>query len=81
MLQENAVLPGISTERRLTPRQLQVIELLANGLNLAEAAYRLGIARCTAKQHVENARERMGGLTRQQLILRLALEGAICVTA
>ncbi len=82
MLLENATIPGLEVPpRACTPRQLQVLELLANGCNLAQAAYRLGISRSTAKTHLNNARERMGGLTRQQLLLRLALQRVIHVTA
>lgn len=65
----------------LTPRQLQVLELLANGMTAAQAGYCLGITEGTVKTHLLNARERQGGITRQQLILRLVLTGLIQVKA
>lgn len=82
MIMEAATLPGLEiAPRPCTPRQLQVLELLANGCTLAQAAYRLGISLSTAKTHLNNARERMGGITRQQLLLKLALARVIQVNA
>lgn len=78
-LRAHAVSLPMMPPRAPTPRQLDVLRLLADGLTLAEAAYRLGITRLTAKSHLANARERMGGLTRTQLLLWLEREGLIQV--
>lgn len=45
---------------RLTPRQLEVLELRAQGCSVGEAAAALGLSENTAGKHCENAFRRLG---------------------
>ena len=54
-------------EVRLTPRELQVIELIGEGLSNKEIAVRLGIATHTVKSHVRNVMEKLELHTRLQI--------------
>ena len=64
----------------LTPRQRQIVTLLAQGATDAEIATTLGISRSTAHKHVQNARRRLRARTRSQLVAamqeRVAVAGA-----
>jgi DNA-binding CsgD family transcriptional regulator len=63
--------------QELTPREREVITLLALGLSGAEIAERLVLSPETVRIHVRNARQRLGARTRAHAIA-LALEsGAI----
>lgn len=53
---------------RLTPRQRQIVELIARGARDAEIAQLLGITRSTAHKHVQNARRRLNAKTRSELV-------------
>jgi DNA-binding NarL/FixJ family response regulator len=52
---------------RLTPRELEVIELITEGLSNKEIAQRLGIAAHTVKSHVRNVMEKLALHTRLQI--------------
>ena len=52
----------------LTPRQRQIVTLLAQGATDGEIATTLGISRSTAHKHVQNARRRLRARTRSQLV-------------
>jgi DNA-binding NarL/FixJ family response regulator len=52
---------------RLTPRELQVIELIGEGLSNKEIAQRLNIAAHTVKSHVRNVMEKLALHTRLQI--------------
>ncbi|MDB4905956.1 MAG: hypothetical protein JWO05_740 [Gemmatimonadetes bacterium] len=52
---------------RMTPRELQVIELIGEGLSNKEIAIRLGIATHTVKSHVRNVMEKLELHTRLQI--------------
>jgi DNA-binding NarL/FixJ family response regulator len=54
----------------LTPRQRQIVELIAQGATDAEIAELLGISRSTAHKHVQNARRKANARTRSQLVAR-----------
>ena len=43
----------------LSPREREVVELLADGLSNREIADRLGVSVVTVKTHVANAREKL----------------------
>lgn len=47
-------------EGRLTRREREILELMADGLTNAEIAERLGIAEHTVRNHVSNAYEKIG---------------------
>ncbi|HEY6202142.1 MAG TPA: LuxR C-terminal-related transcriptional regulator [Candidatus Limnocylindria bacterium] len=52
----------------LTPRQRQIVTLIAQGATDAEIASLLHISRSTAHKHVQNARRRLHAKTRSQLV-------------
>jgi DNA-binding NarL/FixJ family response regulator len=69
---------GSTSERtqRLTQRELDVLELLAEGLQHEEIGRRLGISAETVRTHLRKASERLGAATRTQAVataLRLGL--------
>jgi DNA-binding CsgD family transcriptional regulator len=63
-------------EGRLSPRELEVTELLARGLSGEQIAERLYLSPETVRTHIRNAMERMNAHTRAQLVA-LALEGGL----
>ncbi|HET6763065.1 MAG TPA: response regulator transcription factor [Longimicrobiaceae bacterium] len=52
---------------RMTPREREVIDLIADGLSNKEIAGRLGIATHTVKSHVRNVMEKLALHTRLQI--------------
>ena len=62
---------------RLTPREREVITLLALGLTSGEVAERLVISPETVRIHVRNARRRLGARTRAQAIAIALRSGQI----
>jgi DNA-binding NarL/FixJ family response regulator len=52
----------------LTPRQRQIVTLIAQGATDAEIALLLNISQSTAHKHVQNARRRLHAKTRSQLV-------------
>jgi DNA-binding NarL/FixJ family response regulator len=52
---------------RMTPRELQVIELIGEGLSNKEISQRLNIAAHTVKSHVRNVMEKLALHTRLQI--------------
>ena len=66
-LAQAAPLDDCSAEA-LTPRQRQIVTLIAQGATDAEIAVLLQISRSTAHKHVQNARRRLNAKTRSQLV-------------
>jgi DNA-binding NarL/FixJ family response regulator len=67
--------PLASTEQeglaeRLTPRELDVLEMLAEGLSNKMIAYRLSISEHTAKFHVNSILAKLGAGTRTEAVMR-----------
>jgi DNA-binding NarL/FixJ family response regulator len=60
--------PGAETSIALTPRQLQIVDLIAQGATDREIATRLRISESTAHKHVQNALRRSKTKTRSQLV-------------
>jgi two-component system, NarL family, response regulator DegU len=58
---------GLMASVRMTKREREVIELIAEGLSNKEIAQRLNIATYTAKSHVHNILEKLALHTRLQL--------------
>jgi LuxR family maltose regulon positive regulatory protein len=60
------------TRTPLTPREEEVLGLLATGLSNAEIAQRLFISRSTAKVHVQHILKKLGAKTRLQAAMHAA---------
>ena len=63
--------------RLLTPRELEIVRLAAEGLRNREIAERLTITEGTVKIHLHNIYEKLGVTGRPQLILYATREGLI----
>jgi DNA-binding NarL/FixJ family response regulator len=62
--------PAVAAE--LTPRELEILQLLAGGLTAREAAAILGISNRTAEGHVGEILRRLGARNRAEAVRRLA---------
>ena len=65
---------AVAEARRLTPREREVMELLAQGKSLSGVAHELIIAEGTAKAHTRHIYEKLGINTRQELLDLLMTE-------
>jgi DNA-binding CsgD family transcriptional regulator len=54
----------------LTPRQRRILDCIAEGMSEADIAERLGISRRTVRFHVDDARNRLGVMTRRLAVDR-----------
>ena len=63
------------TSPRLTPREREVVRLVALGAGTNEAAARLFVAPDTVRSHVRNAMGKLGAHTRAQLVAIALAEG------
>lgn len=70
-----------SSELRLTPRQLQVLELICEGLSNKEIAVRLGMAEGTVKIHVTAILRAMNASNRTHAVILAAQLGLTSQTA
>ena len=61
----------------LTPRQREVLSLLAFGLNGPETATRLFLSPATVRTHVQNAMHALGAKTRAQAVAEALIRGEI----
>jgi LuxR family maltose regulon positive regulatory protein len=59
----------------LTPRELEVLELLAEGLSNAEIARRLYISPSTTKVHVHHILEKLGSKSRFEAVVKASRSG------
>lgn len=67
----------LAETKNLTPRQLQVIRLIAEGLTSQKVADQLGLSVRTVDRHVENMMKRLGLHTRVELVKYAIREGLI----
>lgn len=58
--------PGV--RERLTPRELEVLALVAAGETTAGVAKRLGLSAATVRTHVESVRGKLGAATRAAMV-------------
>ncbi|CAB4931620.1 unannotated protein [freshwater metagenome] len=63
------------TGNALSPRERQVLQLLAEGLTSGQLAEALGISEETVKTHVTNAKRKLGAHTRAQAIALALRDG------
>jgi DNA-binding CsgD family transcriptional regulator len=61
----------------LSPRERQVVELLAAGLTGEEVAERLGISPATVRVHIRNATGKLGASTRTQAVAIAVARGEV----
>ncbi|PYE12452.1 LuxR family two component transcriptional regulator [Williamsia limnetica] len=54
--------------KSLTPRQIRVLELVAEGLTYSEIAQKLSISQSTVRFHVQALKERVGARTKTELV-------------
>jgi DNA-binding NarL/FixJ family response regulator len=64
-------------EERLTPREIEVVELLAEGLSNKAIAARLGISDQTVKFHVASISGKLGAANRTDAVRRAVRRGLI----
>jgi len=69
-------LPPAGQNSRLTNRQKQVLQALANGLSTKQIGVQLHLSERTVLMHVRALKERLGAATREQIILK-ALSGGV----
>jgi DNA-binding CsgD family transcriptional regulator len=53
---------------KLTPREVDVLRLLAEGVTTGDAAVRMGVSESTVRTHVEHMRHKLGVNTRAALV-------------
>jgi DNA-binding CsgD family transcriptional regulator len=71
---ETARRRDVSTIDQLTPQELQIATVLADGLTTREAAARLFLSPKTVEYHLRNAYRKLGIRTRRELLSALASE-------
>jgi len=71
--------PAPGADGVLTPRELEVLPLLGEGLSNKEIGARLGIAERTAKFHVESILAKLDAATRAEAVARAARRGLLAI--
>lgn len=69
--------PAADSDIALTPRELEVLALLAEGASNKMVARRLGISAHTAKFHVGSLLEKLGAISRTDAVTHAARLGVI----
>lgn len=64
-------------DRRLTRRQREVLEWVADGKTMQEAAAILGVSPATVEKHLRNAREALGAGTTAQALVKAAMANQV----
>jgi DNA-binding NarL/FixJ family response regulator len=75
--QTSSLAPSLAT--RLTPRELEVLRLLANGMGQDEIARQLFISRKTVATHIEHVLQKLGVGTRAQAVALAYREDLVVV--
>ena len=75
--EETRSLEGPAFEEPLTPREIQVLELLAEGLANKGIAARLGISDQTVKFHIASISGKLGAANRTDALRRAVRRGLI----
>lgn len=66
-----------AAQRSLSPREIDVLSMLAMGLNRAQAAESLSISEHTFRTYVESARFKLGATNTTQAVARAVAEGLV----
>ncbi len=69
--------PGSSTEEALTPRQLEILQLVAEGISYKDIAERLYLSEHTVKYHVGEIMQRLHLKNRSQVLAYAARSGLL----
>lgn len=64
----------------LSPREREVLQLLADGVGVAEVARRLYVSESTAKTHVSSIYEKLGATNRAQAVMKAVRAGLLAHT-
>jgi DNA-binding CsgD family transcriptional regulator len=73
---ERALQTQSTLRAALTPREFEVLGLVADGLTTATIAHRLGLRPSTVESHVVSARRKLGASTRAQ-VANMVLAGRV----
>jgi two-component system, NarL family, nitrate/nitrite response regulator NarL len=77
---EAVVVPPIRDAReRLTPRESEVLELLADGLSNRAIAQQLGISAHTVKFHVDALLDKLSARSRTQVVVKAVRQGLLAL--
>jgi LuxR family transcriptional regulator of spore coat protein len=68
---------SVSPVARLTPREAEIIRLIANGRSAKEAALMLGIAPSTIERHIENVRLKTRTRNRAHMVATILIDGLL----
>jgi DNA-binding NarL/FixJ family response regulator len=77
--QTTSLAPSLAS--RLTPREMEVLRLLANGMGQDEIAQQLFISRKTVATHIEHVLQKLGVRTRAQAVALAYREDLVAVAA
>ncbi len=69
--------PGPNGEKALTPRELEILSLIAAGLGNKEIAYRLGISDRTVQFHIRSVFDKTGARSRTEAAVLALKKGFI----
>ena len=67
----------MSNAPELTPRELQVVRLLAEGHNLTVLVYKLGISKSTVKKHMHSIGRKWNVSGRTQIVYTAYCRGIV----
>lgn len=70
-------MPSMRERDRLTPREREVLELLADGLSNRAIGVRLGISAHTVKFHVDALLDKLAARSRTQVVVKAVREGLL----
>jgi DNA-binding NarL/FixJ family response regulator len=70
-------LPGRETEVELSPRELEILELVSRALSNGQVASRLNITEATVKRHLRNVFEKLGAVSRIDAVNKAAARSLI----
>lgn len=76
-LENTPVIPTVKMSSLLTPREIQVLELVREGLSNSEIGVRLSVSVMTAKNHVQNIRTKLKARNRGQAVTEAIRLGII----
>lgn len=71
--------PELDAHVNPSPREAQVLELVARGLSAKEAAHKLGIAPRTVERHIENIRNKLGARNKPHLVRKAIAMGELAL--